>query len=49
MKLGIAPLWSAWKDLSNDVLKVDFNVGHIFAKNRTQAKALHISFLAQDT
>ena len=30
MKLGIVPLWSAWKDLSNDVLRVDFNVGHIF-------------------
>ena len=40
MKLGIAPLQSAWKYLSNDVLKVDFNVGHIFAKNRTQAKAI---------
>jgi len=33
MKLGIVPLWSAWKDLSNDVLRVDFNVGHIFAKS----------------
>ena len=30
MKLGIVPLWSAWKDLSNDVLKVGFNVSHIF-------------------
>ena len=40
MKLGIVPLWSAWKDLSNNVLKVDFNVGHIFAKNRTQPKAI---------
>ena len=30
MKLGVVPLQSARKDLSNDVLKVDFNVGHIF-------------------
>jgi len=42
MKLGIAPLQSAWKNLSNDVLKVDFNVGHVFAKNGTQAKAINI-------
>ena len=28
------------KNLSDDVLKVDFNVGHIFAKNHTQAKAI---------
>ena len=40
MKLGIVPLWSAWNELSNDVLNMDFNVGHIFAKNRTQAKAI---------
>ena len=40
MKLGIVPLWSARKHLSNDVLKVDFNVGHIFAKNCTRPKAI---------
>ena len=39
MKLGIVPLWSAWKDLSDDVLRVDSNVGHIFAKKHTQPKA----------
>jgi len=40
MKLGITPSQSAWKNLSNDVLKVDFNVGHIFAKNCTEEKAI---------
>ena len=30
MKLGVAALQSPRKDLSNDVLKVDFNVGPIF-------------------
>jgi len=40
MKLGIVPLWSALKELSNDVLKVIFIVGHIFAKNRIQPGAI---------
>ena len=39
MKLGVLPLWSASKELSNDVIKVINEDGHIFAKNRTQAKA----------
>jgi len=43
MKLGNLPLWSAWKNLLNDVLKVDFNVAHIFAKKRTQPKAFYNS------
>ena len=40
MKLGFAPLRSAKKELSNDVLKMIFNVGHIFVKNRTRPKAI---------
>ena len=40
MKLGVLPLWSASKELSNNVLKVIIEDGHIFAKNRTQAKAI---------
>ena len=40
MKLGIVPLWSAHKELSNDVFKMIFHVGHIFVKNRTQPKAM---------
>ena len=35
MKLGIVPLWSAYMELSNDVLKMNFNFGHIFAENCT--------------
>jgi len=35
--------------LSNNVLKVDFSIGHIFAKNRTQAKAIiHGFFMIWD-
>jgi len=44
MKLGVLPLWSASKELSNDVLKVIFDVVHIFAKICTQAKAIIHSF-----
>jgi len=40
MKLEIVPLWSASKELSNDVLYVIFDVGHIFAKNHTQPEAI---------
>ena len=40
MKLGVLPLWSAWKELSSNVLKVIIDDYHIFAKNRTQAKAI---------
>ena len=40
MKLGIVPLWSASKELSNDVLKMISDLGHIFVKNRTQPKAI---------
>ena len=40
MKLGIVPFWSALKELSNDVLSMIFNVGHIFVKNCTQPKAI---------
>ena len=32
MKLGIVPLWSAYMELSNDVLKMNFNFGHILPK-----------------
>ena len=39
-KLGIVPLWSAYKELSNDVLKMIVDVGHIFVKNRSQPKAI---------
>ena len=39
MKLGVLPLWSASKELWNNVLKVIIDDGHIFAKNCTQAKA----------
>ena len=41
MKLWVLPLWSASKELSNNVLKVIIDDGHIFAKNRTQAKAIY--------
>jgi len=44
MKLGVLPLWSASKELSNDVLKVIIDGGHIFTKNRTQAKAITMVF-----
>ena len=40
MKLGIVPLWSAYKELSNDALKVIVSLGHIFVKNRTRPKAI---------
>jgi len=40
MKLGVLPLWSATKELSNNVLKVIIDDGHIFAKNGIQAKAI---------
>lgn len=32
------PLWSARKELSNDVLKIIFNFGHFFVKNHTGSK-----------
>ena len=38
LKLGVLPLWSASKELSNNVMKVIIDDGHIFAKNCTQAK-----------
>ena len=41
MKLGVVPLWSASKELSNNVIKVIIDGGHILAKNRTQAKAIY--------
>ena len=44
MKLGFLPLWSASKDLSNDVLKVIIDHSHSFAKNCTQAKAITMFF-----
>ena len=40
MKLGIAPLSSARKELSNDVLKMVFTVGHTFDENCTRPKAI---------
>ena len=40
MKLGIVPMWSASNELSNDILTVIFDAGHIFAKNRSQPEAI---------
>ena len=40
MKLEFAPLRSARKEPSTDVLKMTFDIGHIFAKNRTRPKAI---------
>ena len=40
MKLGFVPLQSARKEPSTDILKMTFDFGHIFAKNRTRPKAI---------
>jgi len=47
MKLGIVPLWSALKELSNDVLKVIFWCQSYFCQNCTQPKAWFFAILSQ--
>ena len=38
MKLWVVPLWSAYKELSNDVLKMIFHVDHIFGQKSHSTK-----------
>ena len=40
IKLGIVPMWSASKELSNGILKVILDAGLIFAKNCSQPEAI---------
>ena len=49
MKLGVLPLWSASKELSNNVIKVIIDDSHFFSKNRTQAKAMVFIILGQNS